>query len=814
MKDYEHKKIEKKWQKEWTRKKLYRTPEAKGDSVAPKSFVLDMFPYPSGEGLHVGHPKGYIATDIYSRFKRMSGHSVLHPMGWDAFGLPAENYAIKTKTHPSVAVAKNVKRYKEQLSMIGFDYDWSREINTTDPKYYTWTQWAFLKMLEKGLAYQSFEPINWCPSCQTGLANEDLEDGKCERCGSVVEKKPMRQWTLRITDYAERMLSDLEALDWPNSIKESQKNWIGKSEGAEIGFQINFSEGDKAHENKQETVQIFTTRPETIFGAVALVVSPEHLWLARVLDAKNAAVLKNSNEVRTYIQSATQKTEIDRTDAKKEKTGVQLDGVWAVNPANKEKIPVFVADYVIAGHGTGAVMSVSAHDERDSEFAKKFGLQSKEVIANNVLVNSAQFDGRDTASVRKDITEFVGGKMVTKYKLRDWVFSRQRYWGEPIPVIHCKTCGVVPVPENDLPVKLPNVKNYAPTGTGESPLAAIEKWVNVKCPKCRGKALRETNTMPQWAGSCWYYLRFIDPKNKKALVDKAKEAYWSPVDMYVGGAEHATRHLIYARFWHKFLYDIGAVSKSEPFTRLHNVGLILAEDGRKMSKRFGNVINPDDIVNTYGADTFRVYEMFMGPFSQASAWDTKSIMGSRRFVERVWRLAEKVDGGGKKKTDVSTLVSLIPKELDALLHKTIAKVSADIETFGFNTAISSLMILSREMENQQTLSKEFFETFLKLVAPFAPHVADELWQLLGNKKSIHIQDWPRFDPSKTVSDTVKIVIQVNGKVRDELTMPVDSAEEVVVKAAESSETMKKWLNEATVRKVIFVKNRLVNFVIG
>jgi leucyl-tRNA synthetase len=814
MKDYEHKKIEKKWQKEWTRKKLYRTPEAKGDSVAPKSFVLDMFPYPSGEGLHVGHPKGYIATDIYSRFKRMSGHSVLHPMGWDAFGLPAENYAIKTKTHPSVAVAKNVKRYKEQLSMIGFDYDWSREINTTDPKYYTWTQWAFLKMLEKGLAYQSFEPINWCPSCQTGLANEDLEDGKCERCGSVVEKKPMRQWTLRITDYAERMLSDLEALDWPNSIKESQKNWIGKSEGAEIGFQINFSEGDKAHENKQETVQIFTTRPETIFGAVALVVSPEHLWLARVLDAKNAAVLKNSNEVRTYIQSATQKTEIDRTDAKKEKTGVQLDGVWAVNPANKEKIPVFVADYVIAGHGTGAVMSVPAHDERDSEFAKKFGLQSKEVIANNVLVNSAQFDGRDTASVRKDITEFVGGKMVTKYKLRDWVFSRQRYWGEPIPVIHCKTCGVVPVPENDLPVKLPNVKNYAPTGTGESPLAAIEKWVNVKCPKCRGKALRETNTMPQWAGSCWYYLRFIDPKNKKALVDKAKEAYWSPVDMYVGGAEHATRHLIYARFWHKFLYDIGAVSKSEPFTRLHNVGLILAEDGRKMSKRFGNVINPDDIVNTYGADTFRVYEMFMGPFSQASAWDTKSIMGSRRFVERVWRLAEKVDGGGKKKTDVSTLVSLIPKELDALLHKTIAKVSADIETFGFNTAISSLMILSREMENQQTLSKEFFETFLKLVAPFAPHVADELWQLLGNKKSIHIQDWPKFDPSKTVSDTVKIVIQVNGKVRDELTMPADSAEEVVVKAAESSEIMKKWLSEATVRKVIFVKNRLVNFVIG
>lgn len=814
MKEYDHKKIEKKWQKEWAKKKIYRAALAKGESDAPKAFVLDMFPYPSGEGLHVGHPKGYIATDVYSRFKRMSGHNVLHPMGWDAFGLPAENYAIKTKTHPSVAVAKNVKRYKEQLSMIGFDYDWSREINTTDPEYYRWTQWAFLKMFEKGLAYQSFEPINWCPSCQTGLANEDLEDGKCERCGSVVEKKPMRQWTLRITDYAERMLADLEAIDWPNSIKESQRNWIGKSEGAEIGFQVNFAEGDSAPGNKQEMVLIFTTRPETIFGAVALVVSPEHPWLASILGERGSSSLKNSDEVRTYIQSAAQKTEIDRTDAKKEKTGVQLDGVWAVNPANKEKIPVFVADYVIAGHGTGAVMSVPAHDERDFEFAKKFGLQSKEVIANNVLVNSAQFDGRDSVSVRKDITEFVGGKMVTKYKLRDWVFSRQRYWGEPIPVIHCKTCGVVPVPEKDLPVKLPNVKNYAPTGTGESPLAAIDKWVNVKCPKCRGKALRETNTMPQWAGSCWYYLRFIDPKNKKALVDKQKEAYWSPVDMYVGGAEHATRHLIYARFWHKFLYDIDVVSKPEPFTRLHHVGLILAEDGRKMSKRFGNVINPDDIVNTYGADTFRIYEMFMGPFSQASAWDTKSIMGSRRFVERAWRLAEKVNWGGKKQADISTQASLISKELDTLLHKTIAKVSSDIESFSFNTAISSLMILSREMENQQTLSKEFFETFLKLVAPFAPHVADELWLSLGNKKSIHIQDWPHFDPSKTVSDTVKIVIQVNGKVRDELVMPADSTEEAVVKAAEASEIMRKWLSEATVRKVIFVKNRLVNFVIG
>ncbi len=976
-KEYDHKKIEAKWQKEWTKKKIYESKEDSGEYPAPKSYVLDMFPYPSGEGLHVGHPKGYIATDIYSRFKKMNGHSVLHPMGWDAFGLPAENYAIKTKTHPRIAVEKNIKRYKEQLSIIGFNYDWSREINTTDPKYYKWTQWIFLKMLEKGLAYQSFEPINWCPSCQTGLANEDLEDGKCERCGSVVEKKPMRQWVLKITDYAERLLSDLGPLNWPDSIKESQKNWIGKSEGAEIGFPIEF-----AHGQKPGLIPVFTTRPDTIFGATALVLSPEHLWVTLALDENHKGVLDNADKVREYVRQVSKKTEIDRTTAGKEKTGIKLEGVWAVNPASKEKIPVFVADYVLAGHGTGAVMSVPAHDERDFEFAKKFGLEIKSVVepifikANEkdafrpdmpikerdsavavvkhwsedkylclrwkqtdwrgfviggaeagesfedaavreiaeetgytsakfvrslgptvhaqffqvvkgenrwahfhglylelqngdrneitdtenaihevvwvsknevekftdpfhdmtliwrrsmytndfydinekfpasdrvlyrkILVNSGQFTGKNPADqeVLNEILEFVGGKVVTKYKLRDWVFSRQRYWGEPIPVIHCEACGVVPVPEKDLPVELPEVENYAPTGTGESPLTDIEKWVNVKCPKCRGKAKRETNTMPQWAGSCWYYLRYMDPKNNKALVDSKKEKYWSPVDVYVGGAEHATRHLIYARFWHKFLHDIGAVSTSEPFTRLHNVGLILGEDGQKMSKRFGNVVNPDDIVTTYGADTFRIYEMFIGPFGQSSAWDTKSIMGSRRLVERVWRLSEKVSDKEEKENSDSSL--------DMTLHKTILKVTSDIESFSFNTAISSLMILSRELENQTTISKSSFEILLKLLAPFAPHVADELWSTLGNKNSIHLSDWPKYDPSKIVSETVKIVIQVNGKVRGELEVPRDSAEPRVREIAENEESAKKWLNGAKIAKVVFVENRLINFVI-
>lgn len=958
MKAYDHKKIESKWQKNWQRTKVYKATE---DIKKPKSYVLDMFPYPSGEGLHVGHPKGYIATDVYSRFKRMSGFSVLHPMGWDAFGLPAENYALKTKTHPKKAVDKNIKRYKQQLSIIGFNYDWSREINTTDPKYYKWTQWIFLQMYKKGLAFQSSEPINWCPSCQTGLANEDLEDGKCERCGSVVEKRPIRQWVLKITDYADRLLSDLAPLNWPESIKESQRNWIGRSEGAEIEFSIEF-EGGK---HKPGSIPVFTTRPDTIFGVTALVFSPEHLWVTLALDENHKDVLKNADAVRAYVHSAKKKTEIERTAEGKEKTGVKLEGVWAVNPANKEKIPVFVADYVLANYGTGAVMSVPAHDERDFMFAKKYNLPTKEVVVPNIidkrnppkpgkktverrnvhaivrdpksgkylalrwpkfnwttfpmggvekgedvvaaarrevqeetgytnlklvqvldgqvraeyfanhkdenrvaytnavifelagneqveitqdesaqhqiiwldeshldyehmthaevnfwrdkirtpgpftgkgyLINSADFTGIESETAQKQIVDLVGGKIVTRYKLRDWVFTRQRYWGEPIPLIHCKTCGVVPVPEKDLPVKLPNVKHYEPTGTGESPLAAIEKWVNVKCPKCKAKAKRETNTMPQWAGSCWYYLRYMDPKNTKTLVSPKNEKYWSPVDVYVGGAEHATRHLIYARFWHKFLYDIGVVSQTEPFARLHNVGLILGADGQKMSKRFGNVVNPDEMVGLYGADTFRIYEMFLGPFNQSSAWDPKSIMGSRRFVERVWRIAEKVSQNAE--IDEKSY-----RKFELVLHTTIKKVTEDIENFNFNTAISALMILSREFENLTAVLKKDFAILLQLVAPFAPHIADELWTTLGNKKSIHLSGWPKVDPAKIVSDTVRIAVQVNGKVREELEIENDWSEEKIKEEALSLENIKKWLNKATVSKVIFVKNRLINIV--
>lgn len=811
MKEYNHKKIEPKWQKEWAKKKIYKTE----DSVAQKSYVLDMFPYPSGEGLHVGHPKGYIATDIYSRFKKMSGFNVLHTMGWDAFGLPAENYAIKHKIHPRIAVEKNIARYKEQLSMIGLNYDWSREIDTTDPKYYKWTQWIFLKMLEKGLAFQSFEPINWCPSCQTGLANEDLEDGKCERCGSDVQKKPMRQWVLKITDYAERLLADLSGLNWPESIKESQRNWIGKSEGAEIAFPIEFggsaaAQSDAAHSTHPiRQISIFTTRPETIFGATALVLAPEHEFVS----------FAPADEVRAYIKEVVQKTEIDRTNARAEKTGVKLPGVWAINPATKEKIPVFVADYVLASHGTGAVMSVPAHDERDFAFAQKFGIPLRQVIASidgvqtGPLINSDQFTGKDSDSleVKKEIVKYVDGAMVTRYKLRDWVFSRQRYWGEPIPVIHCEKCGVVPVPENELPVTLPNVKNYTPTGTGESPLAAIEKWVNVKCPTCRGNAKRETNTMPQWAGSCWYYLRFMDPQNEKQLVDPTKEKYWAPVDVYVGGAEHATRHLIYARFWHKFLHDIGVVSTAEPFVRLHNVGLILAEDGRKMSKRFGNVVNPDDVIDLYGADTFRIHEMFMGPFDQSSSWDTNSIIGSRRFVERVWRLANKVTIGAHVK-ETSTSSSHVAG-FQSVLHNTILKVGKDIESFGFNTAISSLMILSKEFENQPEISRTDFEILLRLLAPFAPHVTDELWKEIGNKKTIHLAEWPHVDTSKIKKTSATIIVQVNGKVRAEIEVEVDATEEVVKIQAMEQEVVKKWLNEGTIQRVVFVKNRLVNFVV-
>jgi leucyl-tRNA synthetase len=802
MEKYSHKDIEEKWQKKWTEDGLYTTQE----NDKPKYYVLDMFPYPSGEGLHVGHPKGYIATDILSRFKTMNGFNVLHPMGWDAFGLPAEQFAIKHKIHPKVAVDKNVARFKDQLTHIGFTYDWNREINTTDPEYYKWTQWIFLKLFEKGLAYESYEPINWCPSCQTGLANEDLEsDGTCERCGSEIEKKPMRQWVLRITDYADRMLDDLALLpEWPESVKEMQRNWIGKSEGAEIDFAL--STGD--------TITVFTTRPDTLFGATYLVLAPEHALLQNE-DVRSKIL--NVREVEHYIAETAKKDEITRTKTEKEKTGVRLDGITATNPANGEAIPVFIADYVLAHYGTGAIMAVPAHDERDFAFAKKYNLPITLVIApdsitiepitmtgvidepyikNGNLMNSGEFDGMPSEDAKAAITKKVGGRLTNTYRLQDWVFSRQRYWGEPIPLIHCATCGVVPVPESALPVRLPDVENYEPSGTGESPLATIDEWVNTSCPKCGGDAKRETNTMPQWAGSSWYYLRYMDAHNKDVLVDPAKERYWGQVDTYVGGMEHATRHLIYARFWHKFLYDIGVVTTKEPFVRLYTVGLIQAEDGRKMSKRWGNVINPDDVIAQVGADTLRVYEMFMGPFENAIAWSTDSMVGSRRFIERVWRLQDKIG------TEPMS---------DATLHKTIKKVTDDIQNFAFNTAISQMMICVNEAE-ESGLTREQYQTLITLLAPFVPHVSEELWHVLGNTTSIHQEAWPVYDESKMQKDTAIIAVQINGKMRGTVEVATNAQEADVMDAVRADMSLKERITGEP-KRIIYVPKKIINIIL-
>ncbi len=796
---YDHTKIEKKWQKYWISKKINKTTEG---GSKPKCYVLDMFPYPSGEGLHVGHPRGYIATDVYSRFKKMNGFNVLHPMGWDAFGLPAEQYAIKMKINPEIAVKQNVKRYKEQISMIGLNYDWNREINTTDPKYYKWTQWIFLQLFKKGLAYESFEPINWCPSCKTGLANEDLEDGKCERCGTPVEKKPMRQWVLRIRDYADRLLEDLEGLNWAPHIKELQKNWIGRSEGSEIEFKL------KTKNLNLKTIKVFTTRPDTLFGLSYVVVAPENKLIE---DLKPQ--IKNWSDVEKYINGVKNKTEIERTAEGKEKTGVKLEGIIATNPVNQTEVPVFIADYVLANYGTGSVMAVPAHDDRDFAFAKKYNLPITEVISggnisekayteDGVMVNSGKFDGRKNTEIMKEITEFAGGKITTNYKLQNWVFSRQRYWGEPIPLIHCEKCGVVAVPEKDLPVVLPKVKSYEPTGTGESPLADIPKWVNTKCPQCGGKAKRETNTMPQWAGSSWYYLRYMDPKNNKALVDKKIEKYWAPVDVYVGGAEHATRHLIYARFWHKFLYDIGVVSTKEPFQRYQNPGMIIGSDGRKMGKRWGNVVNPDEVVKNVGADTLRVYESFMGPFEQEISWSTDSMVGSRRFLERVWKLQEKVV---HKFADSS--------ETEALLHKTIKKVGEDIDSFNANTAISSMMILLNHLDGAESISKDLYLNYIKILSPFAPHMCEEIWANLGQKKSIVLTDWPKYDESKIKSAKVNIPVQINGRVRATLIVDTDLDQVAAEKLALENPDVKKWLEGKEIKKKIFVKNKILNLVI-
>ncbi len=821
---YNPQKIEKKWQRIWKETELYKTKDV---SKKPKFYVLDMFPYPSGAGLHVGHLRGYIATDVIARMKMMQGYNVLHPMGWDAFGLPAENYAIKHKIHPAVAVKRNIKNFKKQLSKIGFTYDWSREINTTDPKYYKWTQWIFLQLFKAGLVFESFEPINWCPSCKTGLANEDLEGGRCERCGSKVEKRPLRQWIIKITKYAERLLKDLKYLKWPEHIIKMQKDWIGKSEGVEFEMAL-FAKNKKL----KEKLKIFTTRIDTVFGMSYVVLAPENKILEKIKDK-----IENYKEIEKYKKEVEAKLAEER---EKEKTGIKVEGILAENPFNKEKVPIFVSEYVLADYATGSIMAVPAHDKRDFEFAKKFNLPIKKVIeggqkegecyeGEGILVNSGIFSGLSSKDAKEKMARWLRekgiGKKAIYYKLRDWVFARQRYWGEPFPLVFCENCkrkilekkykkgefnkgellnpGWICVPEKDLPVLLPKVKYYEPTGTGESPLANIKKWVKTKCPKCGSPAKRETNTMPQWAGSCWYYLRYIDPKNKKFLVSKKKEKYWMPVDLYVGGAEHATRHLIYARFWHKFLYDIKVVSTKEPFLRLKNVGLVLASDGRKMSKRYGNVINPDDMCKKYGADALRVYEMFMGPFDQEIAWQKRGIAGARRFLERVWKLQFKV----KEKIKEN-------EKILRILHKTIKKVTQDIENFKFNTAISALMIFLNEAEKEKEIGKKTFEKFLKLLSPFAPHIAEEIWKNLKNKKSIFLSSWPKYDPRLIKEEKIILVIQINGKVRDKIEVEANISKKKAEKLALSQKRIQKWLQGKEIKKVIFVPGRLINFVVS
>ncbi|MBI4215360.1 MAG: leucine--tRNA ligase [Parcubacteria group bacterium] len=796
---YAHQSIEQKWQKKWEEEKIYKTRE---DYKKSKCYILDMFPYPSGAGLHVGHLKGYIASDIAARYKRMKGFNVLHPMGWDAFGLPAENYALKNRTHPSIAVSANIKKYKEQLSLIGFSYDWDREINTTDPQYYKWTQWCFLKMFEKGLAYESNEPINWCPSCLTGLANEDLENGKCERCGSEVVQKPMRQWVLKITEYAERLLEDLKLLNWEPSIMEQQKHWIGKSEGVEFELSV---------KGAREKIRVYTTRIDTVFGMSFIVLAPEHPLVLKLVSAKHKSAVLD------YQERAAKKTVFERMELQKEKTGVFI-GAYAINPFNKQPVPIYIGDYVLMSYGTGAVMGAPAHDERDFAFAQTYDLPIREVIRpkegswnikksafieDGILVDSGDFSDLDSGEARKKMAIWLKAKKMgdvkTHYRMKDWVFSRQRYWGEPIPLVHCEKCGVVPVPDEELPVLLPEVEHYEPTGTGESPLANISDWVNTKCPSCGGPGKRETNTMPQWAGSCWYYLRFIDPKNRQALVDALKEKYWMNVDLYVGGAEHATRHLLYARFWHKVLYDIGAVSTQEPFQKLYHVGLVLGEDSRKMSKRWGNVVNPEDVVAEYGADALRLYEMFMGPFSDAIPWNIQGLKGTARFLDKIWALKDRL-------ADKESAV------LNRLIHKTIKKVGEDIESFDFNTAVSALMILINESGGE--FSNRQWELVLKLLAPFAPHLAEELWEQSGHKESILQKAWPEYDLSAIKEDEAEIAVQVNSKTRDSLKVPADIAEEEIKKLALKLPKVQKYTEGKRIERVVYVQRKLINFFIS
>jgi len=802
MRDYNFSQIEKKWQDIWDEKQTFA---AKTDYTLPKFYGLVEFPYPSGQGLHVGHPRSYTAIDIVSRKKRLQGFNVLYPMGWDAFGLPTENLAIKNHIHPSIVTENNIANFKRQLKSLGFSFDWSREIDTTDPSYYKWTQWIFLQLFKKGLAYKSQMNVNWCTSCKCVLANEEVVNGVCERCGSEVVHKEKSQWMLKITEYAEKLLEGLNDVDFIERVKTQQRNWIGRSYGTQVTFTTNIG----------DSFDIFTTRADTLFGATYMVMSPEHPLIAKWADD-----IKNIDEVRAYQTEASKKSDFERTELAKDKTGVKLEGITAINPVNNTEIPIFISDYVLISYGTGAIMAVPAHDTRDWEFAKKFGLPIIEVVAGGedvqkeaftdcatgVLVNSDFLNGLSVEDAKKKIQEWLTekgiGSVKTNYKLRDWVFSRQRYWGEPIPMVYCEKCGYVPLDESELPLVLPNVDSYEPTDNGESPLAKITDWVNTTCPHCGAPAKRETDTMPQWAGSSWYFLRYCDPHNDKELASKEALEYWCPIDWYNGGMEHTTLHLLYSRFWHKFLYDIGVVPNPEPYSKRTSHGMILGENGEKMSKSRGNVVNPDEIVENYGADTMRVYEMFIGDFEKAAPWSQSSIKGSKRFLDKVWALY-----------DVMTDENGYRKELESEFHRTIKKVTEDIEGLKMNTAIAALMSLLNSIQSTGKITKDEYKTFITLLNPFAPHITEELWSICGFEGMLNETKWPTFDEAKCVDSTVEIVVQINGKIKARLNVPADISSADAIALAKSTENILNEISGKTVVKELYVPKKLVNIVV-
>lgn len=837
MSKYPFHEIETKWQKYWEDNQSFAVTEDESFSVEKRMYVLDMFPYPSGAGLHVGHPEGYTATDIYCRYLRMNGYNVLHPMGFDSFGLPAENYAIKTGTHPKATTEKNIENFRKQIKSLGFSYDWNREVSTHSSDYYRWTQWIFIQLFNQGLAYESHTPINWCDNCKTGLANEEVKDGKCERCGTVVVRKSIRQWVLKITEYADKLLSDLDSVDWPESVKLMQRNWIGRSEGASVFFKL---------ESLDEHLEVYTTRADTLFGATYMVISPEHPLVDKLTTKEQKPL------VDAYLDAAARKSDLERTDLAKDKTGV-FSGSYAINPVNGQKIPIWVADYVLISYGTGAIMAVPAHDTRDWEFAKKFELPIVEVLKSEIdvqeqawtedgiHVNSGFLDGLNKEDAINAMLLWLEerklGSKAINYKLRDWIFSRQRYWGEPIPLVHCPTCGTVAIKEEELPLMLPEVTSYEPSGTGESPLAKIDSWVNTTCPVCGGPAKRETNTMPQWAGSCWYYLRYLDPKNTERFVSEEKEAYWMPVDLYVGGAEHAVLHLLYARFWHKVLFDLGLVSTAEPFKRLVNQGMItsfayqrkdkslvptdmveetsadvfiekatgeqLERVVAKMSKSLKNVINPDEIIEEYGADSMRMYEMFMGPLEVSKPWATTGLTGVYRFLDRVWRLYE-----DRPITDDDPSA-----DLEKTLHKTIKKVTVDTSTLNFNTAISQMMVLVNELYKVEVFPRQVADALILLLGPYVPHLAEELWEITGHQGSLVKAPWPTYDEKLTIDSEIEMVFQINGKVRSKTMIEKGMAKDDLLKLAKADEKIQGWLEGKTIVKEIVVPDKLVNIVI-